>query len=368
MIKKQFFTILIVSQFIFLSGQAQMKYDFSAIDQLWPIINTLQQDQEPIDEIWETLFKTPGYAALLKYELSEAFFKKHLRLTYKPSMKTNKQELLAANNRYILHYDKLLSYKDSILVFQAQFKNTEIVNQALQLTSEYLTPEMLKNAPSTPLAFILFDRDARGGYGPIIFDIIFVLDKKEKATSLFAHELHHGYRMLNMAYDEEKVELKHDNLLQALNWLQQEGIADQVNIPSEYILSLAKKNDEWAINYQRKIDQSPDIIIKLNMILNNMVVSENNLAELGRELVSNIPQSGHPTGDYMVEKIIKYLGKKDLIETGGNPFAFIYLYNIAVKNDMTLPFFSKQVITFLHEIEKQYVKQPRFDLVKKAYI
>jgi len=185
---------------------------------------------------------------------------------------------------------------------------------------------------------------------------------------LFAHELHHGYRMLNMAYDEEKVELKHDNLLQALNWLQQEGIADQVNIPSEYILSLAKKNDEWAINYQRKIDQSPDIIIKLNMILNNMVVSENNLAELGRELVSNIPQSGHPTGDYMVEKIIKYLGKKDLIETGGNPFAFIYLYNIAVKNDMTLPFFSKQVITFLHEIEKQYVKQPRFDLVKKAYI
>jgi hypothetical protein len=364
--KKHFLTALIFFQFIFLAGRAQMKYDFSAIDQLWPIITTLQNDQEPTGETWAGLFKSPGYEALFRYEFSASFVKKYLQLAYKPSMSSKKQELLASDNRYLRHFIKFYSYKDSIAAFRRRLQSGEIVNSAVRLTGEYLTPAMLKNAPSAPLSFILFDADARGGYGPIIFDMIYALDQGTRAPYLFAHEMHHAYRELNLAYDDGQVKVRHQMLFQALNWLQAEGIADQINSSAEYLAKMATENDEWAISCQKQIEQSPGVIIELNRILNNMAGSPGNLAGLGDEMVSKIPRSGHPTGDYMVEKIVRYLGKKVMVETAGNPFAFIYLYNHAVKNDPSLPYFSNQAIAFLQGIEKQYIKQPRTDLARLA--
>ena len=43
-------------------------FDFTAIDRLWDIVSVLEKDQEPLEDAWEALVRSPGYAALISHE------------------------------------------------------------------------------------------------------------------------------------------------------------------------------------------------------------------------------------------------------------------------------------------------------------
>ncbi len=77
------------------------------------------------------------------------------------------------------------------------------------------------------------------------------------------------------------------------------------------------------------------------------------LKRIGIELRKTIPMSGHPIGYFMTQAIVQTLGKKALLEQGGNPFEFFRLYNRAAKIQRErFPAFSEKSMMLINQLEE----------------
>jgi len=78
---------------------------------------------------------------------------------------------------------------------------------------------------------------------------------------------------------------------------------------------------------------------------------------MGAKLKSAVPLSGHPTGYFMAETIVRELGKAALIRTVSNPFAFFALYSEAAwKSIGNAPPLSEKALELLRSLESRYGK------------
>lgn len=343
-------------------------FDFSAMDKIWEIISILKRNEEPSEDIWDSLIRTPGYVALISYESYYGldFLKRNLRLVFKPSMAEELEKV--RDNRSVRHFLDVKKKQEEIKDFQAKIQNPSVEAKALELLKSWFPVGAFDGREPIPVSFIVFAKDARGGYGRLIFDVIYALERGEEFIPLFAHEAFHYYRGKLMAYQEGDVLLTHQYVIMAVDMIQNEGMADQIDKTTTLFEGGSRFDSSYALRYRENMAETPKILGKLDDLLFHLTENNSRYSEIGRDMRSAIPMSGHPTGYFMTRSILKQLGKKDLVRTFNNPFAFFYLYNIAALKDTGLPRLSNGAILGLHEMEKKYVPLPETKLAAAAMV
>ena len=342
-------------------------FDFSAIDRLWDIVSVLEKDQEPLEAAWEALVRTPGYAALISNEwyYNLDFLKRNLRLVFKPSLSSELEK--ESQNRSVRHFIELKEKKAALQEFQAQMQAATALTEALDLLKGRLPEGSIKRLDAPPSAFIVFDNDARGGYGLLLFDLIYALELGELFKPLYAHEAFHYYRDKLAAFSEGDILLVHQGILLALNMIQNEGLADLIDKPASIFEGGLRAESSYALEYRKNMAESPRILGTLDELLCSLADIPGALDEgIGWKMFGAIPQSGHPTGFFMAKAVSEKIGEEDLIRTFNNPFAFFYLYNAAAAMDPNFPRLSNKAIALLFELERKYIDQPEKDLAAAA--
>ena len=342
-------------------------FDFSAIDRMWGIVSVLEKDQEPSEDAWEALVRTPGYAALVSREwyYNLDFLKRNLRLVFKPSQSNELEKV--SQNRSVRHFIKLKEKKADLQKFQARVQASSALTESLDLLTERLPEGSIKSSDAPPSAFIVFDKDARGGYGLLLFDLIYALELGEMFIPLYAHEAFHYYRDKFAAFSEGDILLVHQGILMALNMIQNEGLADLIDKPASIFEGGPRADSSYALEYRKNMAESPRILGTLDKLLCSLSDTPEAQDEgIGWKMVEAVPQSGHPTGFFMARTVSEKIGEEDLIRTFNNPFAFFYLYNAAAAMDPTLPRMSNKAIAVLFELERKYMDEPEKDLAAAA--
>ncbi|MCJ7580268.1 MAG: hypothetical protein MUP98_07010 [Candidatus Aminicenantes bacterium] len=342
-------------------------FDFSAIDRLWDIVSVLEKDQEPLEAAWEALVRTPGYAALISNEWSYNldFLKRNLRLVFKPSLSSELEK--NSQNRAVRHFLELKEKKTALQEFQVQMQESTALTETLDLLKGRIPEEATKRLDIPPSAFIVFDKDARGGYGLLLFDLLYALELGDLFKPLYAHEAFHYYRDKLAAFSEGDILLVHQGILLALNMIQNEGLADLIDKPKSIFEGGPRADSSYALEYRKNMAESPRILGTLDELLCSLADIPGALDEvIGWKMFEAIPQSGHPTGFFMAKAVSEKIGEEDLIRTFNNPFAFFYLYNAAAATDPTLPRVSNKAIAALFELERKYIDRPERDLADAA--
>lgn len=343
-------------------------FDFSAMNKIWEIISILERDEEPADDAWVDLTRTPGYAALILHEKYYGldFLKRNLRLVFKPSLKEELKK--ASQNRSVRHFLGLREREAEIRDFQARLQNPSVKAEAMELLRPWFPAGTLDGQGPVPASFIVFDNDARGGYGRLIFDIIYALEEGEEFIPLFAHEAFHYLRGKSLAYDEGDVLLLHQNILWSMDMIQSEGIADQIDKVTTLFEDGSRFASSYARRYRENLAETPRILGALDDLFCRLTDDNPDYGKTGQDVRKAVPMSGHPTGYFMTRAILEGLGKEELVRTFNNPFAFFYLYNTAAIKDPRLPRLSNGAILGLHELEKIYVLRPETRLAAAAMV
>ena len=365
---KKFKNIMPDEKEVFEEREQRSGFDFSAMDKIWEITSILEQDEEPSEDMWNSLIRTPGYAALISHEryYGMDFLKRNFRLVFKPSMAEELKK--AKNNRSVQHFLDLKEKEAEIKNFQQQIQNPSVQAEALELLNPWFPAGTLDDREQIPASFIIFARDARGGYGRLIFDIIYALEMGEEFVPLFAHEAFHYLRGKSMTYDEGDILLPHQYILMAVDMIQNEGMADQIDKTASLFEGGSRFESSYAQRYRENLMETPRILWTLDANLFRLTEDNPRYSEIGRTMISAVPMSGHPTGYFMTRAILERLGKEELVRTFNNPFAFFYLYNSAALKDDGLPRLSNGAILGLYEMEKIYVQVPETKLAAAALV
>jgi hypothetical protein len=325
----------------------EVNIDFSGVEKFLELTTLLENDQEPTKEQWDALFATPGYRILIKNEFRPDFLMTRFRLAFMPSQK----EKLAAQmkketgwrGQFLPHYLRAKREREAIRAEIKRLKSMSFIQAAVDKAKDFLPPFEVKSYP--PVSFVVFAPDARG-YNPVVLDILFTKDEEEFLIDFVAHEFHHYYKNWLTGLNPD--------VLWVINQIHAEGIADQINRgawfhnPERFAVeSLKERNKQFLELYEK----GPMVIREMDRLFGLMNDRAGDLALLGAELRSLVPQSGHPTGFYMANIILKILGKEALVSEIGNPFAFLRRYSRAAEKDQEAPSFSAKALEYISLLE-----------------
>jgi hypothetical protein len=351
-------------------------FDFSGIEEFWKIVDILKADKEPTDEQWQAMFETPGYAELIRREFKPDYFKNAMRAVYMPSQKSLAEEIIQEDKQkggFFAWYPPLVIEgfrnadrdRDWIQVRIKELKSYPYLKKAAEEALRFLPEEQAENYPD--VAFIIFN-DSRG-YTPLIIG----LSEKEDLRSAeldclhrqgcdkhwpfvlhLAHEAFHLYRDKKQEFNFPERNSPDYPIVWILDQIENEGIGDLINREQLYYDDGCFIETDRADRYRKEQEAQPSIIRIMDAILKEMAVNSSLIGQLGRQLRSFIPQSGHPTGFFMASVSVRQYGKEALVKIVRNPFRFFYLYNEAARKNGQAPVLSDQAINFIKMLEGKY--------------
>jgi hypothetical protein len=351
-------------------------FDFSGIEEFWKIVDILKADKEPTDEQWQAMSETPGYAELIRREFKPDYFKNAMRAVYMPSQKSLAEELIQEDKQkggFFAWYTPLVIEgfrnadrdRDWIQVRIKELKSYPYLKKAAEEALRFLPKEQAEDYPA--VAFIIFN-DSRG-YTPLIIG----LSEKEDLSSTeldclhrqgcdkhwpfvlhLAHEAFHLYRDKKKEFNFPERNSPDYPIVWILDQIENEGIGDLINREQLYYDDGCFVETDRAERYRKEQEAQPSIIRIMDAILKEMAVNSSLIGQLGRQLRSFIPQSGHPTGFFMASVIVRQYGKEALVKIVRNPFKFFYLYNEAARRNRRAPVLSDQAIDFIKMLENKY--------------
>lgn len=348
-------TVLILFPTIF-NVSAQNKnpnFDFSGIKQFWNIVDILKQNQYPTNNQWHNLFNTPGYKVLTHQEFPKNFFKNSFELVFMPTKKKDLDKALkrGINTNHLLHYIKVKNNRAKINEQMKHIKNTAYNRRALNRTLKFLPQHSVNRYP--PVAFVIFENNGRGS-SPIIVDLAATLEWDFE--SFLAHEYHHWYRNRELKFNKSNIGPDDSSILEALNMIEAEGIADMVD-KRDWFTKSSNSISTYARQFINDVGRTPYIIHSMDKILSEINREPGKKGSLGRQFRRLLPQKGHTTGYFMASLILKKFSRDNLVQCVGNPFRFIKLYNKASKlSGGKYPGFSKQALNIINYLESKYKK------------
>ncbi len=330
-------------------------FDFSGLDRFWEVVEILEADLYPFPDVWDSLFATPGYAALTESEFTREFFKEHFQTAFMPSKALMLgQKLKEGTDPYLRHLNRVKYIRNVIKAQQQWLAVAPMTREAQRAVRQYLPERVLRNYPPPPIAFVIFANDTRG-YSPVVVDILYSLDQEEYLSLRIGHEAHHYYRNKLLTFDPAQVRSQDRDVVWVLNQIQAEGLADRVDRRVLYFQEGYLENMPEAQYFKAMVARAPAALDSLNNLLNLMADRRRNYADLGRRMRELLPMEGHAVGYYMTSIILSRFGNQELVERIGNPFAFFQLYHLAaIMPESTSPKFSSKAIAFITELEKRY--------------
>ena len=374
------------------SGDESPAMDFSGVDHFYRVASVLKQGQSPDREQWNALLSAPGYHHYFRdQDRNSDSFKRLMRLVFMSSEEKALQDTLRNLQGDLrpelrpLHV--LLAAKrqrDSLQQFRNQLRTGNLRQQAVEeaaaLLPEGALRDSLENLFPPPVHFIFYNLDGRGTPDGVVVDMVMAEILGGRGTQLLiAHELHHAGRESILEVPDRKQDPR-AYLLRAIDQLQAEGIADLID--KSYLFSDdgvggSKPSDMdsatghrwcrfllWGFTrrHQKAYQATPSTVRHVDSLLvaaSGADADENNqlLREHSRAILRSIPNNGHPNGHYMAKRIADQFGTDTLAATANDPFAFVRLYNEAIRESKgrSLPF-SQEAMTYLARLEKQYAE------------
>ncbi len=335
-------------------------FDFSGMEQFFVIASILEEDREPSAEKWNRLFETPGYNVLTDGEFTREFFADRFKIVFMPSKAYELEQALKKEQdqpfhlQHVHHYVQARENKEELKDYMNELKANaaEILDNSAEKAKRYLPP--IDDQGYIPVSFLIFANDARG-YTPVVIDMLFAVELGDLLHVLIGHELHHYYRSKVLVYDRDVVEEEDENLIWVFDQIHCEGMADQID-KRKLISSEDGPLHFFAGQWEAMVQNAPEYINEMDKLLCEIADYPKRKEEISSQLRKKLPMSGHPVGFYMTNVVIENLGKEELVEKAGNPFAFFRLYNNAAGIDNRHTTFSKKAIKVIEELENKYVK------------
>jgi hypothetical protein len=334
-------------------GGVEVQLDFSGVDGFWEIAEIITRGDEPTVGQWQQLLGTPGYAALTRSEFPPDFFSKAINLALDSTRAAEREALTGGAARIVNHVHDARGRKQELQDWADELRNRgleSVVSRAFEL----VPASWPREAPM--IAFVIFDNDARG-YDPIVIDLL--ASKQRNLNPFLAHECHHWIRNRHLAFDPTLAEGEDEALLWVLNQLQAEGIADRIDkqgwITGEVETPASKAS--YMDEYMRNLRAAPEHIRQLDAILSGDRKDRSDRSAEGDSLRAVVPQSGHPTGFFMASRIVAVLGEPALVDSAGNPFTFVELYQqAALARPTEAPPFSDQALELIRSLGERIGK------------
>jgi len=351
----KFIQFILIFIFIACSSNENLNqnFEFSGVYKFWEITEILEKNNVPSENQWNFLFRTPGYKVLIENEFEKEFFIKNFKLVYIPSKMDSLNEKLrkGIDKKYLQHYMKAKESKAELKEQIKVLKNNPYSKDAIRLAMEYLPFADIKGAPL--VSFVIFANDGRD-YHPIVIDLLATINWD--FLPFLAHEFHHFYRDKYKIIDMSKIEPADYYFVWAIDQIQKEGLADQIDKKKWFHKNYDQSNFQIK-KFKRYVNQSPELIKKMDNILTEAFIFSERREELSKKLREILPQSGHHPGYYMADAIIDRIGKEKLVESFANPFEFFRLYQKASELNEEDPSFSEKSIEFIRSLEKKYLEE-----------
>jgi hypothetical protein len=374
----QFIIILaLVTSLAFSQEQLNPTFEFSGIDNFWEIVDALKEEKDPSQAQWDKLFQTPGYAVLIKREFAREKLQQFITTAYKPSLQNKKAEIISKSKEikgwfwkwFTPSYYQALEYSDAnrakIISKRDSFKTFPYTRMAIEELLKYLPEKEVSDPPQ--VSFIVFN-DSRG-YTPVVMGLNDLVIGDEALTDAqvaalksqgftryrpqvlyFAHEFFHHYRDQKLEFRQPENNKVDESLIWYINQIENEGIADLINVAPLYNLAIPK--------YKERIDKEQALVPAQIKGLSDVLAEIHSKPETAGKSVKNlgkyVKRSGHPIGYYMASLIQKYEGREALVKVVRNPFKFFYLYNQVCKDHGEGIPFSQQAIALIKSLDAKY--------------
>ena len=376
--------ILLLLALFQVSGQEKLNpnFDISGVKAFWKIVDVLTMDRDPSAKQWQALFETPGYRVLIKREFKSELFKAYFQAAYMPSKSQLKENLLEKAKHATGWFGRnfpvtMLGALDWTLenreVVEAKMRSFETFPYTQKATDEalkYLPEESADDFPN--VAFIIFN-DSRG-YDPVVMSLNEFAKEdagwtpeihaklKEEGRSrhwphvlYFAHEFFHYFRAHKKEFNFPPEDDEDYILIWLLDQIQNEGIADLINIKPLYVEGALLDGTDEAQREQNDRVGVVDEIEAFDEILTGIVDYPQWKYGLSKQAQKVITRSGHVAGFYMANLILEHFSAEHLKEVARNPFQFFYLYNKASQLEETAPDFSEKAISVISQLEKKCI-------------
>lgn len=305
--------------------------DLSGIVAFLVVTEELMSDREPTEQLWSELERTPGYAVLLENEFAESGFREPFRLAFQPSRRSDLETALEEGRyRYLNHYSEWVRGSWLQIPHLVRKLASGYDPCALSVVSAEYLPEMEVLEPPQ-ISVVVFGPDARG-YHPVVLDISMVESLPQEALDLLlAHEFHHFFRNQLKPQDRRGLEGADASIYWALDQLQAEGIADQLNIP--FMLQWEFDDppiQQWMKKYGELLDGAPESLQAFDQVVRSLAKGEPKQGdELEKAIREALPMACHPAGFHMARTTESVLGKDRLVHNVADPFAFFSDYQEA---------------------------------------
>ncbi|HVN58954.1 MAG TPA: DUF5700 domain-containing putative Zn-dependent protease [Bacteroidales bacterium] len=347
------------------------------IIEFFKIIDILKQDKSPTEEDWNQFNSSPGYKDLTEREFGKNYLRDLMTVAFKPSEQKNKNVIIDKyknkGDYYMMFaegtYNSFIEsdkYRADIIDFINYISTPEFIKGVEHYVSEFISNARFDS--TMRINFIVFD-DSRG-YEQIIIGITnprkYTIEEESCLKTiwgsiyfptmlLMAHESFHNIREKQIKLTDPDPNSGDQRIVEILNSIEDEGIADQINVSRLYSNEgcLSHSNDAQRIIQEQKYQYA--IIHSLDYFLTEISLNESLKQDLSKTIESIIARSGHPTGDYIAKTIASQLGNEELKRISLNPFQFIISYNKAAKALPGTPQFSETAIDFIKKLETKYL-------------
>jgi hypothetical protein len=204
--------------------------------------------------------------------------------------------------------------------------------------------------------------DARG-YEWIVVDGLLAAEMGNLLDFLIAHEYHHQCRDAVLCYDKNDVDEQDTDVMWVLNQIHAEGIADHIDKPHWfYDENPVPAYSDFVEQYRSEVKDAEGTLNLIDEAIETGCVSGKSHKEsgkshkeIGRRVREILPLSGHPIGYFMSNIISEASFTAEMIESVGNPFEFIRLYDRA-RETREKSVLSEATTDLLGELEDRYCK------------
>ena len=326
--------LLIIAPAPTVASAVELHLDFSGIEAFWDIARTLERDEPPTAGQWEALLASPGYQALTLSEFRPEFFREAFTLALAPSRAEERALLEDGKLARIVQHVRRVSEREpgaaSLGLGAARSSAGRGDHTRLRLRTRFLEGGQAGDRL----------RDLRLRRTGLRSDRLSTCWRRWSSTwaRFWLTKAITGSAIATWPSMPSSRLPTTRALLGVVNQLQAEGIADRID-KVRWLTGEAKppaSRAGYLDQYRANLAAAPDHIRQLDALLRESASGGALPDGFADSLRQSIPQSGHPTGYFMAERIARVHGEEALIASAGDPFAFVELYQEAALADPAL--------------------------------
>ena len=336
--------------------------DFSGVRAFWRIAEQLHRNEDPTEVVWDSLFATPGYAALDARERRRTALTTGFRAAFMPSRTAERDSILATNSwtaRVIRHVQALPAQRAALDAFMSRLRRDDIVGRAVTQAGTLLPAGTVKLYGRPPVAFIFFLPDGRGYPGLIVADLERTRTKADPVP-FFAHEAtHFYYAQLSRARRSVVADSGAAALRDLLTKLHEESLGDQFDKVDAIALDAKARVRKYGADsawlqylteYRSEYDSATVRLRQLDAMLLAAAERPSTLGPMSDSLSKSLPLEGRPLGMFITRSIRRTLGDARIAATVGDPHAWMLAYaEAARRKDCDCPPLSQRSVALLQE-------------------